>query len=182
MENVDNKEVGKRIEEIRIEKRIRSKRAFALSIGVDPSFFDKMAKGETPLTQAYANAIALKYGVNIEWLYRGAGDKYIKEEKPGSVNHQAELAETKEDLKDAMKTIRSYNEFLQGILKTSLGTLLEGQTGNSALLAEMLLRDIHREAGGSPEKEKEILDKLVQKIGPKLNSDLKADISAGDGR
>ena len=73
----DQQTIGQRLEEIIADKRVKSKRAFALSIGVDPSFFDKMVKGATSITAAYADKIAEKYGVNKEWLFTGTGPKYV---------------------------------------------------------------------------------------------------------
>jgi len=89
-----------------------------------------------------------------------------------------ELQETKEDLRAARKVIDSHVEYLQDLLKSSLGKLIDGQSGGLAILLEILDRDVRREANGNTEREKEIRAEIARRIGPKLNADLKADIGA----
>lgn len=78
MQEIDNKEVATRLAQIIKDQRAKSKRAFALSINSDPSFFGKILKGDKPITESVATAIAGKYGVNEDWLYYGKGDAYAK--------------------------------------------------------------------------------------------------------
>ncbi|HTI12518.1 MAG TPA: hypothetical protein VL832_28290 [Puia sp.] len=145
--------------------------------GVDVSQYTKYEKGG-PLGMDKIMELCSKWGINGDWIATGKGNMFVtahlepkQREKPIGVDYEAEFSE-------AMKTIRGYNDFLQDMLKSSLGKLLEGQIGNSALMGILLRRDIDREANGNPEKEKEILNKILQKIGPKLNSDLKEGIGA----
>lgn len=135
-------------------------------IGVSKDNIYKWEKGTKPSDPE-------DYQKIMAWLGRKIEIVPIK--KPGSFDYQA-------DLKDAMATIRSYNDFLQRMLESSLGKVLRDQEGNSGIIVELLKRDVRREADGNPEKEKEILDEIVHRIGPKLGSDLKEGISADGGR
>src|SRR6185312_14224534 len=51
----------------------------------------------------------------------------------------------------------------------------------SALVVELLHLEIAQESAGSQEKAKKIRHGILQRIGPKLNSDLKKGIAAGGG-
>lgn len=75
-QTTDNKKIAERINEIVMDQRPKSQRAFALSINADPSFFAKIAKGEKPITEAVATALAEKYGANKDWIFNGNGPKY----------------------------------------------------------------------------------------------------------
>lgn len=99
----------------------------------------------------------------------------------GEIPDSGELEETRRDLRSARAKIDAHVDFLQDLVKSSLGKLIEGQGGGLAVLLEVLNRDIKREAGGSADKEKEIREEIAHRIGPKLNADLRTDI-ARDGR
>lgn len=66
-------------------------------------------------------------------------------------------------------------------IESNLDRVLRDQEGGIALIGEILLRDIRQEAAGNLDKEKEILDDLLQRIGPRINSDVKKGISADGG-
>lgn len=102
--------------------------------------------------------------------------------KPGTVGYQAdELTQAKAEAKEANAVIRGYNDFLQRMLESSLEKILKDQVGSAALIGMLLQRDVEREAGGNPEIQKQILDKILRKIGPRLSSSMKDDI-VHDGR
>lgn len=122
MQPIDNKEVGDRLSEIMRINRVKSTRAFALSVGADPSFFAKIVKGERPLTESIGNEVAEKYGVSLDWLIEGVGE--MKPAKianagtsftqPTAMNILATLAEAFKDQArvvavqaDIMKSIES---------------------------------------------------------------------------
>jgi len=73
----DKQTIGQRLEKVIAGKRVKSRRTFALSIGADPSFFDKMVRGSALLTENYADNIERVYGVNKEWLFSGIGEPYV---------------------------------------------------------------------------------------------------------
>src|ERR1700744_2825094 len=78
MQSSDNKRVGERLLNIITHQRIKSKRAFAISIDADPSFMDKIIKGKATLTEKIAKKIADVYGINEEWLWSESGDMWNK--------------------------------------------------------------------------------------------------------
>lgn len=122
MEKPDNKEVGKRLEGLMVDLRLKSRRAFALSVGADPSFFDKIMKGTATLTDGYAKLIEEKYGVNKEWLFTGKGDKHPGgKEKAREIDYQAKYYELLEKEKKALEDDKA---FFKEIIKTNLAVIL----------------------------------------------------------
>lgn len=92
MIKLNDSEIAKRLKELKADKRLKSARAFALSIDADPSFFDKILKGEKSLTENYLSALVLKYGVNEKWILFGEGEKYRPNIPHGtSKNEEQEL-------------------------------------------------------------------------------------------
>jgi hypothetical protein len=76
MSNPSGTSLSERLESIISEKRIKSSRAFALSINVDPSLFAKVLKGEREISDSMVKSISEKYNINPDWLLLGHGEKY----------------------------------------------------------------------------------------------------------
>jgi hypothetical protein len=76
MAKSDDKAVGKRLEGLIEEMRIKSIRAFALSINTDPSLFSKVLKSVRPISDSMVKELKEKYGVNPDWLLYGRGEKF----------------------------------------------------------------------------------------------------------
>jgi len=76
---VNDKEVAARLSEIIKEKRLKSARAFALSIDVDPSYLSKVLKCERSITETTVDSIEEKYNIRPDWLLWGKGEKYGQE-------------------------------------------------------------------------------------------------------
>lgn len=68
--NIDLKNVGARLEKIRAAHNLR-KGEFAASFGLDPSSYSKIIKGEKPLLADAAYTISEKWGVTMDYIYRG---------------------------------------------------------------------------------------------------------------
>lgn len=100
---------------------------------------------------------------------------------PKGADDYNDRAELMQDLREARKKIDQHVEYLQDLVKSSLGKLIDGQSGGLAILLEVLNRDIKKEAAGNSDKEKEIRAEIAHRIGPKLNTDLRTDI-VHDGR
>lgn len=62
--------VGARLEALRIALDM-GKADFANSFGLDPSSYTKTAKGEKPLQSQHAFTISERWGVSMDFLYRG---------------------------------------------------------------------------------------------------------------
>ena len=91
MQGIDNKKVGERLRQIEGSLRLKSRRAWALAIEADPSFFDKIVKGQATLTETYADALQKKFGVNKEWVFHGVGDPVARSyPKPATVDQWLE--------------------------------------------------------------------------------------------
>lgn len=73
---VNDQDIANRLKEVIKEKRIKSTRAFALSIDVDPSYMAKVLKCERSITETTVDAIAEKYNILPDWLLWGKGAKY----------------------------------------------------------------------------------------------------------
>lgn len=115
-QNIDNNAVGKRIEEIIAQKRVKSRRSFAISVNADPSFFDKIVKGQAPLTSKIAKSIASEYGVNEEWIWNGEGEKWSKgglaQAEPTPMHILSVLAQA---FKDQAKAFADQAEIMRSI-------------------------------------------------------------------
>lgn len=120
MQLIDNKAVGNRLSEIMRASRVKSSRAFALSVGADPSFFAKIMKGERPLTDLIADAVSKKYGVSLEWVLSGTGEMKL-EKAHSSVPSLAEpspmqiLATLAEAFKDQARAFAAQADVLKSI-------------------------------------------------------------------
>lgn len=77
---VNDQDIANRLKEVIKEKRIKSTRAFALSIDVDPSYMAKVLKCERSVTETTVKAIADKYSIRPDWLLWGKGEKYGQSE------------------------------------------------------------------------------------------------------
>ena len=74
-------DVHKRLQEFKEEQQLRSVRALALSIGADPSFFDKIYKGQKPISDALLKDLERVYRLNPKWVKFGAEPKYVMEQQ-----------------------------------------------------------------------------------------------------
>lgn len=70
MEKIDPVRVGARLEALRAAVAM-SQGDFAAVIGVDPSSYTKIKKGAKPLHSDMAYRVALRFGVSMDFLYRG---------------------------------------------------------------------------------------------------------------
>jgi len=68
---MENSGVIKRIEEFVEYDALLSYSAFAIKVGIDPSGFHKMLKGQMPITKGALNKIATAYNLRLEWLLTG---------------------------------------------------------------------------------------------------------------
>jgi len=76
MGSLNDKQIADRLKEIKADKKFKSSRAFALAINADPSFFNKILKGEKSITETYVLELAKKWAVSENWLLHGNGAKY----------------------------------------------------------------------------------------------------------
>ena len=71
---VDSAGVALRIEALR-EALGMEKGAFALSFGCDPSSYSKILTGSKPLKLEMGYALAVRWDVTMDFIYRGSLDK-----------------------------------------------------------------------------------------------------------
>lgn len=70
--------IGERIKEIRTEIGI-SQKIFGEGIGIADSYVSEIESGKKVPSLTILLAIAFKYGVNIDWIETGKGEKFSKE-------------------------------------------------------------------------------------------------------
>ncbi|HCO91080.1 MAG TPA: XRE family transcriptional regulator [Alphaproteobacteria bacterium] len=70
MNSIDEMAVAERLQRIR-EFHDLSQGAFADSVNIDRSSYSKIEKGTKPLKAEMAYAIAEKWGVSMDFIYRG---------------------------------------------------------------------------------------------------------------
>lgn len=66
----DRREVGHRVEQVRAAFDL-DKGEFARLIGLDPSSYSKVIKGAAALRAEHAYVISERFGVPMDFLYRG---------------------------------------------------------------------------------------------------------------
>ena len=67
---IDMDGVAARVEAVRYLSKL-TKDAFARSFGLDPSSYTKVVKSTKPLKSEYAFAISERWGVSMDFIYRG---------------------------------------------------------------------------------------------------------------
>ncbi len=70
MPRIDMLGVGKRLEALRLALGL-SRKEFSHSFGLDPSSYTKTADGEKQLRSEAGFAIAERWGVSMDYIYRG---------------------------------------------------------------------------------------------------------------
>lgn len=70
MQKIDPLAVARRLQRLR-EYHSMSKTDFAATVGIDKSSYTKLEAGTKPLTAQMAYDIAERWGVTMDYLYRG---------------------------------------------------------------------------------------------------------------
>ncbi len=71
---IDDAGVGFRLDALR-EAAGLDKGSFATTCGIDPSSYSKIIQGEKPLRSGMAFACSERWGVTMDYLYRGSLEK-----------------------------------------------------------------------------------------------------------
>lgn len=102
------KEQADRLEQLMNHFKIRSVRAFALEIGMNPSQLNKICRGEQGLPYNRALSISEAYNVPTEWLLSGKGDAPIWTNVPREKSENVDILPLKIDFKqsDSAEIIR----------------------------------------------------------------------------
>jgi hypothetical protein len=123
---IDKQALAERIKEIQKHFKINS-RKFATEIGMDPSQLSKI-EGETlGLSTKYALTINEKFGVNVNWILTGKGDKGVWMKLPyhGSEVHEDAapygkiIGEQEERLLRIEAHLEVYENAIAGLLSES---------------------------------------------------------------
>lgn len=124
--------VVERLKEVYDDANKKSVRAFALSIGGDPSYVAKMLNGERPVTESVATSIYKTYNVRISWLLYGKGEKYGQNEDnsgqplPGTItlqDHIAEIQARRQDAERYASKMEAEKDRLYGIIENYLNSI-----------------------------------------------------------
>ena len=70
---IDLAGVGLRLEALRAATGLE-KRVFAATVGIDKSSYSKIIQGEKPLKAEMGYAVAMRWNVSMDYLYRGVLD------------------------------------------------------------------------------------------------------------
>lgn len=70
---IDLAGVGARLDAVR-EATELEKGVFAETVGIDKSSYSKIIKGEKPLKADMAYAVSMRWGVSMDYLYKGSLD------------------------------------------------------------------------------------------------------------
>lgn len=160
-------ELGARLDAFRIEKRIKSVRAFAISINQDPSYVDKVFKGTREISMSMENSLMSVYNLNINWVLTGKGEKYrqspnsvpVKQENEGTVSAREFIDYLKEQVRDKQKLLE--------MLQSNLGEIAAEQLYTFAYLKAAVIRDAQRfvkEDPAAAEREVGKIDSLYVQV------------------
>lgn len=81
MHELNDTEVGKRLEAIRLKTSLKS-RAFALKAQIDPSQYAKIEKGSLPITEKILNKLIYTYDLNRDEILYGKNVPQKETEQP----------------------------------------------------------------------------------------------------
>lgn len=92
-------------ESVLVDGKPISARAFAMSISVDQSHYNKCEKGERNLSADNYKDIQTLYGLNLNWLLTGEGEMSIPttSEKVRDIAKETGKPHEKKSLRDAIK-------------------------------------------------------------------------------
>ncbi|WP_145400154.1 helix-turn-helix domain-containing protein [Paracoccus sulfuroxidans] len=74
MPKMDHEGIGSRLDALRTATGLE-KGVFAESCGIDPSSYSKIIKGEKALKVEMGYAVSVRWGVSMDYLYRGTLEK-----------------------------------------------------------------------------------------------------------
>lgn len=154
MVGVNHKEAKKRLQEVIVDSKSKSLRAFALSINIDPSLLAKVVGDQRTLTPAMVKAITEKYKVNEDWLLYGKGEKYGQNGTQQPVELSPDLPvldRLMKQLESRADELKADKERLYGIIETYLNSILAGSVKTQEDLkilkaqADMVIKQIARQ-------------------------------------
>jgi transcriptional regulator with XRE-family HTH domain len=113
-------EIGERLTELIGFVVDGTSRQLALRLNMDASQLKKIEKGIRGLTVEKAVEISTIYGISLNWLLRGVGDKFIEKEKPGPYQEPDLLTLV---VKQEIEKMQLSLETLAKAASTTLGSL-----------------------------------------------------------
>lgn len=191
MADLHNLLVKRRLDEIKKDNKIKSDRAFALSLGTDPSFYGKILKGDRPFPQSIIEALKEKYAVNETWLQHGTGSKYSANAPHKSVDASGRTGPTRKNessslvfmegkteatylkeylevMKTRLSDLEEDKKFLQRMMEANLISISNSQTVVLAYQKAWVEWMAEREAGADKKKKLALMDRMGRLIAEKL--------------
>lgn len=104
----------KRIVEFIEYDALVSNATFAAKAGIDPSGFNKMLKGQLPITKGTVSKIANTYNLRPEWLLNGTEPMY--KEKSDAAQH--EVSDAFKGVKGNNIGVHNDSEIIKGLLSS----------------------------------------------------------------
>lgn len=84
--------IGKRIKELKAELKLTSAE-LAASLQIPTRTIGSYERDEAQPGPKFLNALICKFGININWLLTGKGNKYISKKQEAEMNYIANLQE-----------------------------------------------------------------------------------------
>lgn len=138
------------VTEITDNQQIKSKRAFALAIGADPSHFNKVLDGTKDLPPSFTEGLQNAFKVRPEFIWNGTGEKY------GTVPHGTEQDHI--SIREHIEVLNKHNRILEDVIKSNLTALATTQHIILAQIKAGQKYHVRREAKGN--KKQEVADLL----------------------
>lgn len=183
----DKKKIAERLKAAReaLPNSVNPTQFAARTENVDGSQYIKFEKGGS-LGNGKIMELCSAWGINPDWIYKGEGPQFIDlAPAPNAIKaisaDKAKPDQPGDRAKGIEERIKDIDERTADI-ESNLDTVQDTQNWMSGLVGEILNMLVKSEAGGSQEKEKELLDALAKKIGPDLPAFLKTGIRADGHR
>jgi hypothetical protein len=167
MPKLDDKAIAKRLQEVIDDKKLKSERAFALSINADPSYLSKILKVQKTITDSILSALEKKYMVRRDWILHGTGLKYgtnVPRELTESLVNDSSAAYGLDYKEKYIALLEKENAKKDEIITVSLTELVMGQRISQAHLKTLLQITVTETAtmqGKDPSKALDAANKVV---------------------
>lgn len=174
----DRKDISERLKAAReaLPNKVNPTQFAKKGKGIDESQYIKFEKGGAMGNKKIMELCSV-WGISVDWVYRGEGGMFAKELPPSAPPSKEKPSPSRDRVKGIEERIKEIDNRTID-LESNLGTVQDTQNWISGLVGEILNILVKQLAGGSQEKENEILDELSKKIGPDLPAFLKTGIRA----
>lgn len=164
------------VQHLRDKKIISKDKEIAVKMGVGQGTVSNYVNGKSEASPNFRKNFEKAFGLELADFAKPAHTDIPDAKKPSHEDQADELAQAKAEAKEANAVIRGYNLWMQRMMELNFSDLLSKQEGEIGIVIEILKLGARLEAGGNPDKAREILADSLHRIGPDLSPKMKEDI------